>query len=201
MKKKGYKGFNKDWKCRNFQFEQGKSFEHNGGVSICESGFHFCENPLDVFRYYSPATSKFAEVEGEGNLNTHDQDSKVAQELLEPTGERRIPAQEHSSIQPLSQQTKMTPEQAKELAPILDAFGDKKPIEASYFEEAAQAWSPWLLDTTNLSCIGSPMARYRVKPVPREWWLYRDKKTGCLEAFECPQSVGENPIHVREVLE
>jgi len=47
-----------------------------------EGGLHFCENPLDVFGYYSPADSKFAEVEGRGEVEKHIEDSKVATSRL-----------------------------------------------------------------------------------------------------------------------
>ncbi|MHB8061337.1 MAG: DUF7666 domain-containing protein [Ruminiclostridium sp.] len=76
---KGFKGFNKDLKCRGFQYEVGKDFEHDGPVETCERGFHFCENPMDVFNYYSPADSRFCEVEGDGEIDKgSDGDSKVA---------------------------------------------------------------------------------------------------------------------------
>ena len=51
---KGYKGFDKDMKCRGFQFKEGETYEEKTAV-LCNSGFHFCEYPLDVFNYYSPA--------------------------------------------------------------------------------------------------------------------------------------------------
>ncbi|HTV09062.1 MAG TPA: hypothetical protein VMD97_08485, partial [Candidatus Aquilonibacter sp.] len=61
---KGFKGFDKNFQCRGFQYEPGKSYTHTGRVSLCKSGFHFCEFPLDIFGYYDPS-SRFAEVEGE----------------------------------------------------------------------------------------------------------------------------------------
>ena len=41
----GFKAFNKGFKCRGFQFEIGKTYEEKK-AKICDSGFHFCENPL-----------------------------------------------------------------------------------------------------------------------------------------------------------
>lgn len=62
-----YKGFNADLTCREFKFEIGASYEHEGKVEACASGFDACEHPLDVFRYYPPATSRFALVEMAAN--------------------------------------------------------------------------------------------------------------------------------------
>ena len=63
---KAYKGFNADMTCRGFQFEEGKTYEHEGEVKLCESGLHACEDPLDIFGYYAPSGSEFHEVELEG---------------------------------------------------------------------------------------------------------------------------------------
>ena len=59
---KAYKGFDKDLKCKDFQYEIGKTYEEPT-AELCNSGFHACERPLDVFRYYAPSKmSRYCEV-------------------------------------------------------------------------------------------------------------------------------------------
>ena len=74
----GFKGFDKDLKCRGFQYEIGKYYEQEGEAKCCNRGFHFCENPFDVFRHYSPSDSRYCEVEGGGSVDKSKADSKVA---------------------------------------------------------------------------------------------------------------------------
>ena len=76
---KGYKGFDKDLKCRGMQYEVGKDFESSGKIKKCENGLHFCENPMDVFDYYPPSDSRYCEVSGGGEIDGNDEeDSKVS---------------------------------------------------------------------------------------------------------------------------
>ena len=82
----GYKGFDKDFTCRGFQYEVGREYTCEEAV-ICQQGFHLCENPLHVLRYYSPTASRFAEAEGRGNLERHKADSKVACTKIKINGE------------------------------------------------------------------------------------------------------------------
>ena len=63
MSIKMYKGFDKDLKCRGFQYEVGQEYREEN-ADLCHSGFHACENPLDIFKYYEPNKgSRYCEVE------------------------------------------------------------------------------------------------------------------------------------------
>ncbi|EDT7180096.1 hypothetical protein AHQ95_000659 [Salmonella enterica subsp. enterica] len=87
-----FKGFNKDLKCRDFQFEIGKTFHHDGKVEACVSGFHACECPFDVFSYYSPADSRFAETISFGITNREgDGDTKIASASITIKDELTLP--------------------------------------------------------------------------------------------------------------
>ena len=76
MKIKMYKGFNKDMTCRDFQFEEGKTYEVKGNVKLCENGFHACEDPIDCFGYYEPGKSVYHEVFMEDVSDEKSDDSK-----------------------------------------------------------------------------------------------------------------------------
>lgn len=74
---KGYKGFSNDFRCLNFQYEVGKTYEMEDDIKLCTRGFHFCENPKDVFNYY-PAVNgnRFCEINAEYVSNEMGSDSK-----------------------------------------------------------------------------------------------------------------------------
>ena len=72
---KAFKAFNKDFQCRDFQFEVGKTYEESE-ASLCNRGFHACENPLDTLNYYDLCESKFAEVELEATNEKSEEDTK-----------------------------------------------------------------------------------------------------------------------------
>ena len=80
---KCYKGFNNKLQCQPkknkapFQFEVGKTYAEDK-ADLCHSGFHACENPMDVLTYYAPADSRYCVVDlDDVNRGGHSDDSKV----------------------------------------------------------------------------------------------------------------------------
>ena len=78
---KAYKGFDKNLQCNPtgenpFQYEIGKTYEEPE-ADLCKSGFHACENPLDLFNYYPPSDSRYCEVKLDEVSGKKDNDSKV----------------------------------------------------------------------------------------------------------------------------
>ncbi|WP_297360429.1 hypothetical protein [Thauera sp.] len=87
---RAYKAFDQNMQCRGFQFKVGQTYEHDGPVKACESGFHACENPLDVWSYY-PLDSRYAVVELGGDVSRHDSDSKIAAARITISAEIALP--------------------------------------------------------------------------------------------------------------
>ncbi len=89
---KAYKGFDKDLKCRGFQYEVGKEYEIAGDVKCCKNGFHACENPLDVLDHYflddRAGICRFCEVEQSGQID--DNGSKNASSKIKINAELKF---------------------------------------------------------------------------------------------------------------
>jgi len=77
-----YKGLDKDFRCRGFQYEVGQTYELPAGTkpARCTSrGFHWCENPLDIWTYYGVADgTRYAEVRPGGAMDRDCADTKGA---------------------------------------------------------------------------------------------------------------------------
>ena len=81
QKIKAYKAFDKDLSCRGFKYEVGKEYEETGDIKACEKGFHACPYPLDVFGYYTPAGSRFCEVEQSGKIDDSESDKVCSSKI------------------------------------------------------------------------------------------------------------------------
>ena len=92
MEKKiiAYKGFDKNLKCRDFQYEVGKEYEMDGDIKCCERGFHACESPLEVFDHYDMLNSRFAEVEQSGKIDKEENTTKVCSSKIKVKAELKL---------------------------------------------------------------------------------------------------------------
>jgi len=79
---KGFKGFDKDLKCRDKQYAIGETFTEDD-TKLCEYGMHFCENPHDIFGYYEAGNNnRFCEVEASDVSDERENDSKRVAKTL-----------------------------------------------------------------------------------------------------------------------
>lgn len=85
-----YKGFDKNLKCRDFQYEVGKEYEMDGDIKCCERGFHACESPLEVFDHYDMLNSRFAEVEQSGEIDKEEDTTKVCSSKIKIKAELNL---------------------------------------------------------------------------------------------------------------
>ena len=85
-----YKGFDKDFKCRDFQYEVGKTYEMDGNIKCCSRGFHACESPIEVFDHYDMLTSRFAEVEQSGEIDKEDNSTKICSSRIKIKAELKL---------------------------------------------------------------------------------------------------------------
>jgi hypothetical protein len=81
-----YKGFDSNLACRGYQYEVGKTHIHAGHVEQCSSGFHVCQNPLDVLDFYpligdDGKLNRFAKVTIGGKVDRSDDKKWAAAEL------------------------------------------------------------------------------------------------------------------------
>ena len=81
---KVYKGTDKDMKCREFQYALGETVKDDGAIRCGGKGFHSCEAPLDVLRYYPLRDGNcYFVAEADGVIDrAKDEDSKIASSEL-----------------------------------------------------------------------------------------------------------------------
>ena len=82
---KGYKAFEKGLICQGKKYAENTIFEEEK-AEICESGMHFCANPLDCLDYYPLIDDagnliEFAEVEALDEVVTNDNKKFVTRKL------------------------------------------------------------------------------------------------------------------------
>ena len=67
-----YKAFDRNMKCRGFQYAEGETFEIEGELGLCSNGLHFCKDLVMTLEYYpvkeSITENLYAEVEPLGDV-------------------------------------------------------------------------------------------------------------------------------------
>ena len=133
-----YKGFDKNLRCRDFQFEIGKTYAMDGEIVACKRGFHTCEFPLDIFKYYTPGESRFCLVKQQGPFSRHDEDTKIASARITIDAEIHIPEIIEKAITWIS--SKLDPakvEHATGDSSASSATGDRSASSATGYRSAS----------------------------------------------------------------
>lgn len=87
---KSYKGFDKNLRCRDFQYKIGGIYKMDGKIKVCNRGFHACESPFDVFDHYTMIDSRFCVVEQDGNISKEDRGTKICSSKIKIKAELKL---------------------------------------------------------------------------------------------------------------
>ena len=175
---KSYKGFNKNMTCRGFQYEEGKEYEEEI-VEVCDHGFHVCEYPLDCLNYYYPNESVYHEVEQSGEIQEHNDDTKVASTKIKIGAEISIAGLVKAAIEYTVKRVKK------------DAESDEKhgASSATGYKGASSATGDYGASSATGTCGASSATGYcgassaEDKDAVAVAWGYKSKAKGVLGAF------------------
>lgn len=90
-----YKGFNADMTCTlgngSFQYETGKTYKEDT-AKCANTGFHCCEEPIEVLNWYSGKTCRYCIVEASGDINEdgHDKISCTQMTLIKEISKKTL---------------------------------------------------------------------------------------------------------------
>lgn len=177
---KSYKGFDKNLKCWDFQYEIGKEYEMDGEIKVCSRGFHACESPLEVFDYYPMIGSRFCEVEQDGNISKEDRGTKICSSKIKIKAELKLADMINLGVEWLKEIT--SPEKIK--TSIKDnSSGDDAQIGSSgYGAKIGSSGDDAKIDSTGEGCvimcagINSVAKASKGSWITLSEWSYSDKK-------------------------
>ena len=167
---KGYKGFDKDMKCRGLQYEVGKEIKEDNAV-MCKHGLHFCENPHDVFAYYSAGNgNRFAEVEATDVSEERKDDSKRVAKRLTVKAEISV-----SNICKIA------------VSSFFENFGFKKKVESAHTCKAGDcgAANAGNYSAANAGDFGAANAGYRGAANAGDFGAANAGNCGAANAGDC----------------
>lgn len=92
-----YKAFDKNMKCRGFQYRIGKEYDIDGEIELCGQGFHACKSPCEIWEYYNMlcGAPRFAEVELSGKILEDNSSTKVCSSHIKIKKEQSLGMQKY----------------------------------------------------------------------------------------------------------
>ena len=184
---KSYKGFNKDMTCRGFQYEEGKEYEEES-VEVCDHGFHACEYPLDCLNYYSPNESVYHEVEQSGEIQKHNDDTKVASTKIKIGAEISIAGLVKAAIEYTVKRVNKEAE-SDENHGASSATGNCGASSAPGYKGASSATGDYGASSATGNCGASSATGYKGassaedKDAVAVAWGYKSKAKGVIGSF------------------
>ena len=193
---KSYKGFNKNMTCRGFQYEEGKEYEEES-VEVCDHGFRACEYPLDCLNYYYPNESVYHEVEQSGEIQKHNDDTKVASTKIKIGAEISIAGLVKAAIEYTVKRVKKDAESDEKHGAssatgdygASSATGDYGASSATGYKGASSATGYKGASSATGTCGASSATGYKGassaedKDAVAVAWGYKSKAKGVLGAF------------------
>ena len=150
-----YKGFDKNMKCRGFQYEVGKEYEMDGEVKCCNQGFHACKSPMEVWDYYDMLDSRYAEVEQSGKIDAGENSTKVCSSRIKIKAELKLADIINIGVEWLKDIT--SPSKVKTDGELNDNGDRRKQIGSSgdYAQIGSSGYSAQIGSSGNSAKIGS----------------------------------------------
>ena len=177
---KSYKGFDKNLKCRDFQYEIGKEYEMDGEIKVCNRGFHACESPFDVFDHYTMIDSRFCEVEQDGNISKEDRGTKICSSKIKIKAELKLADMINLGVEWLKEIT--SPEKIKTSIKDNSSGYDAKIGSSGNGAQIGSSGNGAQIDSTGEGCvimcagINSVAKASKGSWITLSEWSYSDKK-------------------------
>lgn len=178
-----YKGFDKNMKCRGFQYEVGKEYEIDGEIKCCNRGFHACKSPMEVWDYYDMLDSRYAEVEQSDKIDAGENSTKVCSSRIKIKAELKLADIINIGVEWLKDIT--SPSKVKADGVLNDNGNRRKQIGSSgYSAQIGSSGDYAKIDSTGedsvIMCAGnSSIAKAKVGSwiTLAEWkWSYEKKR-------------------------
>ena len=177
---KSYKGFDKNLKCRDFQYEIGKEYEMDEEIKMCNRGFHACESPFEVFDHYSMIGSRFCEVEQDGNISKEDRGTKICSSKIKIKAELKLADMINLGVEWLKEIT--SPEKIKTSMKDNSSGNYAKIGSSGNYAKIGSSGNYAKIDSTGEGCvimcagINSVAKASKGSWITLSEWSYSDKK-------------------------